>query len=70
MNTATAEIEKRLRLAGMLLIVGLLVEAVCLRWVHPIAFIVLVVVGGLLCVAGIIVYLYSLVSVIETPPHR
>lgn len=70
MNATTAGIEKRLRLAGLLLIIGLLVEAICLRWVHPIAFIVLVVVGGLLCAAGIIVYLYSLVSVSETPPQR
>lgn len=67
---ATAGIEKRLRLAGSLLIVGLLVEAICLLWVHPVAFILLVVVGGLLCAAGIIVYLYSLVSVTETPPNR
>jgi hypothetical protein len=55
-------IEKRLRLAGLLLIVGLLVEAVCLQWARPLAFILLVVVGGLLCCCGIVVYLYSLVA--------
>jgi hypothetical protein len=55
-------IEKRLRLAGLLLIVGLLVEAVCLQWARPLAFILLVVVGGLLCCLGIVVYLYSLVA--------
>ena len=61
----TAEIvglEKRLRLAGMLLIFGLLVEAICLLWARPLAFILLVALGGLLCAAGIVVYLYSLVS--------
>jgi hypothetical protein len=61
----TAEIvglEKRLRLSGMLLIFGLLVEAICLLWARPFAFILLVALGGLLCAAGIVVYLYSLVS--------
>ena len=54
----------------MLLIVGLLVEAICLQWARPIAFILLVVVGGLLCCCGIAVYLYSLVSVSEANPDR
>ena len=56
-----AGLEKRLRLAGMFLIAGLLVEAICLLWVRPLAFILLVG-GGLLCAAGIVVYFYSLVS--------
>jgi len=55
-------LQKRLRFAGMLLISGLLVEAICLLWARPLAFILLVAAGGLLCVGGIIVYLYSLVS--------
>jgi len=69
----TAEIvglEKRLRLAGMLLIFGLLVEAICLLWARPLAFILLVALGGLLCAAGIVVYLYSLVSAGEARPDR
>jgi len=57
-----AGLEKRLRLAGMFLIAGLLVEAICLLWVRPLAFILLVGGGGLLCAAGIVVYFYSLVS--------
>ncbi len=55
-------LEKQLRLAGVLLIFGLLVEATCLLWARPLAFILLVGVGGLLCAAGIVAYLYSLVS--------
>ncbi len=58
----TGGLERRLRLAGMLLIVGLLVEAICLLWARPLAFILLVCGGGLLCVSGIAVYFYSLVS--------
>ncbi len=63
-------LEKRLRLAGMLLIVGLLVEAICLLWARPIAFILLVVAGGLLCATGIGVYLYSLVSADQSASER
>ncbi len=62
MTEGSVGIEKGLRLAGMLVIFGLLVEAGCLLWARPLAFILLVGVGGLLCAAGIVVYLYSLVS--------
>jgi hypothetical protein len=53
--------EKRLRIAGSLLMLGLLIEAVCLLWARPIAFVVFVVVGGLFLFAGLVVYLLSLV---------
>jgi hypothetical protein len=65
----TLRLEKRLRLAGILVILGLLVEGVCLLRAGPLAFIFLVGVGGLLCVAGIAVYLYSLVSSGEATPE-
>ena len=54
MTAAMVRLEKRLRIAGLLLILGLLVEGICLLWARPIAFILLVVVGGLLCAAGIV----------------
>lgn len=62
MTAATVGLEKRLRLAGILLIFGLLVEGICLLWARPLAFILLVCGGGLLCAMGIVVFLYSLVS--------
>jgi hypothetical protein len=62
-------LEKRLRLAGMLLIAGLLVEGICLLWARPLAFILLVGIGGFLCAAGIIVFLFSLVSASEVTPE-
>ena len=65
----TLRLEKRLRLAGILLIIGLVVEGICLLWAGPLAFIFLVVVGGFLCAAGVVVYLYSLVAAGETPEH-
>ena len=70
MTAAIVGLEKKLRLAGRLLTVGLLVEAVCLLWARPLAFIVLVAVGGFLCAAGIVVYLYSLVSASDATPER
>ena len=53
---------RRLRVSGVLMIVGLLVEALCLVWSRPIAFVVLVGVGGALIGVGVLVFLYSLVS--------
>lgn len=68
MATALA-LEKRLRLAGILVIAGLLVEGVCLLWAGPLAFIAMVTVGGFLCAAGVVVYLYFLVSAGEAKPE-
>jgi hypothetical protein len=53
--------ERRLQLAGIILIVGLLVEGFALMGRGPIAFLALVGVGGLLLIIGILVYLLALV---------
>jgi len=55
--------ERRLRLSGLLLILGLLTEAVCLFWARPISFLVLTGVGGLFLILGIVIYLVSVVSI-------
>jgi hypothetical protein len=60
-------LERRLQISGVLIILGLLVEALCLAWRGPLAFLVFLGLGGLLLFAGIIVYLYSLVSI--SHPH-
>ncbi len=62
MNSPTTKIEKRIRLSGLLLIAGLLVELVTLNWSHPTAFLFFLLLGGLLMAAGIVTYLFSLVS--------
>ena len=59
---STSRSEKRLRFAGICLAIGLLIEALCLLWATPIAFIVFVAIGGLLILIGLVVYLYSQVS--------
>jgi len=68
MNTQPTKIERRIRLAGSLLIAGLLVELVTLRWSHPTAFLFFLLLGGALMVVGICVYLLSLVSAESKPP--
>jgi hypothetical protein len=55
-------LDRKLQLSGILLILGLVVEAVCLLRHGPIAFIVFAGLGGLLLAGGIILYLYSLVA--------
>lgn len=56
-------IERRLRRAGVLLLLGLLVEAGTLFALdRPIGFLTFAGVGGLLVVAGIVLYLWAIVS--------
>lgn len=59
--------DRRLRISGILLIAGLLVEALCLMWSRPIAFVVFACVGGALVGLGILFFLYSLVSTAPNP---
>ena len=55
--------ERRLRQSGLLLILGLLTEAICLFWARPISFVVLIVIGGALLLFGVAWFLVSIVSV-------
>jgi len=61
-------LERRLQFSGILLILGLLVEALCLFWNQPMAFVLFLGIGGLLQGLGILLYLFSLVSIRQ--PHR
>lgn len=57
---------RKLRISGIFVITGLLVEALCLAWSQPIAFVVLVCIGGALIGVGVLFFLYSLIS---APSH-
>ena len=59
---STNRFDRKLRLSGIILILGLLVEALCMLGRGPIAFIIFAGFGGLLLAGGIILYLYSLVA--------
>jgi hypothetical protein len=52
---------RKLRISGILLIFGLVVEALSLCWNNAASFMSFVVVGGLLFASGILLFLYSLV---------
>jgi hypothetical protein len=60
MNGATNHVERRLQLAGTLLILGLLTEAVCLLWARPLSFLTFISIGGAFLFLGVVVYLLSL----------
>ena len=55
-------LERRMQLSGILLILGLVVEALCLFWTRPIAFVLFLALGGFLLGLGILLYLFSLLS--------
>ncbi len=52
----------KLRVSGVLLILGLIVEALSLCWNTALSFMSFVIIGGLFFVSGILLFLYSLVS--------
>jgi hypothetical protein len=62
MTARANPVERRIQIAGIILIVGLLIEALCLVWARPISFVIFVAVGGLFLLAGVVVFLFSLVS--------
>jgi hypothetical protein len=61
--TMETQMGRRLRVSGVLIVLGLLAEALSLIRLHPLAFLGFIFVGGGFLVIGIAIYLYSLVSV-------
>jgi len=61
------EMDRRLRVSGILIVLGLLVEALSLIRIHPLAFLGFMFVGGGFLILGVALYLYSLVSVASPP---
>ena len=55
--------QRRLQYSGILVILGLLVEVLCLLWNRPIAFVVFLGGGGLFIGLGVLAYLFALVSI-------
>ena len=54
--------ERRLRISGVLLILGLIVEALSLRWNTAASFLSFMIFGGILLGGGMLGYLFSLVA--------
>jgi hypothetical protein len=71
MTMQRIQIERALRISGILLILGIAVEIISLVWEKPLAFLLFVGVGGFLTLAGIVLYLYSLLpQVPEIRPQK
>jgi hypothetical protein len=68
MKLSADPLERRLQAAGVLIILGLLIEAFSLPGIRPVAFLVFVGVGGVLLGAGVLLYLYSLVHMGAAEP--
>ncbi len=63
---STNAIQHRIRWSGSLIVAGLVVQLLSLLWTHPLAFVAFLMLGCPLVAAGILFFLYSLVSH-ETP---
>ena len=54
--------ERRIRWSGLLIFVGLVFQMFTLPWTHPLGFIGFILIGCPLVGAGMLLFLYSLVS--------
>jgi len=59
---------RNLRIAGTLLLLGLLVTIVSLIWKSPLSFLMFAGIGGLLVLLGVALYLFSLASIASESP--
>ena len=55
-------LHRRLKLSGILISAGLLVEITTLYGSHPLTFVAFILLGGSLVGMGVLLYLYSIVS--------
>ena len=67
---STSLLERKLQVSGIVLILGLVVESLCLLGHGPIAFMFFVGLGGVLFAVGILLYLYSLVGAKAEPSRE
>ncbi len=63
MAAGPIEMQRRVRMAAALVFTGLLIEFLSLHWNSPLAFLLAAFVGIPLIGVGIMIFLYSLVSV-------
>ncbi len=62
MRAQPTPMERRLRRAGTLIVIGLLLQAATLLKIHPLAFIAFLGIGTPVVLAGIALYLFGLIS--------
>lgn len=57
-----ASTAKRLRLASILISIGLVLASLTFTWTHALSFMTFVFIGGTLVAAGVLLYLWAVVS--------
>ena len=62
------KVERRIRIASILILLGLLIECVTFAWKSPLAFFLFMFVGCGVAVVGISVFLLSLISPDQDSP--
>ena len=62
MTENVSRLHRKLKIAGYLLLAGLAVEGITLNWSHPTSFLLFMVLGGVLILAGIAVYLMEIIT--------
>ena len=65
MSEPLSRLERWIKISGLLIIAGLVIELISLHWDHPTSFLVFLVTGGALIGLGILAYLYSIVTIRE-----
>lgn len=58
----SSPLERRIRWSGILISIGLVIQLLTLLWIHPLAFMILLLLGCPVVLAGVLLFLYSLVS--------
>ncbi len=67
MKLSAIGLQRILRIASALIVVGLSIEIASLLWFHPLSFVLFAFVAATLIGLGIIIYLVSLVFVAPPP---
>lgn len=62
MTAPDPKLLRRLRISGLLVALGLAIEALTMAWSHPTAFLVFLLVGGTLAGAGVLTFLYTIAT--------
>jgi len=70
MKLSQIGIHRLLRIASVLIILGLGLEVISLLWFHPLSFVLFAFVAAALIGLGILVYLASLVFVVSPSPEN
>ena len=68
MKLSAIGINRLLRIASLLIVVGLVAEIVSLLWFHPLSFVLFAFVSASLIGLGIVIFLVSLVLAPQSPP--